>query len=159
MNKRITDSLTHIYPTCFSLFLNINGLIFFIVLDPETKMNHFMKHWSKPLQDKVLESTETIVCFFYYTHAILLIFNSLKNVTQNYMVQMAHHWLLSRKITRSSLVYLPKIQQMTRQMACQLQQLHHLTQIPINHGYMNSSSTLMESMGMTIMKWWGVCYS
>lgn len=31
------------------------------VLDPDTKMSHFKKHWDKDLQDKVLESAEKIV--------------------------------------------------------------------------------------------------
>ena len=39
-------------------------LISLIVLDPDTKMSHFKKHWSQSLQDKVLESTENIVCLF-----------------------------------------------------------------------------------------------
>ena len=63
-----SHAYTFVMCACFSLF-NIHGLIFFIVLDPETKMTHFVKHWIKPLQDKVLESVETIVCSFYYTHA------------------------------------------------------------------------------------------
>ena len=71
-----SHAYTFVMCACFSLLFNIHGLIFFIVLDPEMKMNHLLKHWSKPLQDKVLESTEAIVCSFYYTHAILLIFSS-----------------------------------------------------------------------------------
>ena len=49
----------------FFLLFGIHSLILLIVLDPDTKMNHFVKHWSKPLQDKVLESAETIVCSSY----------------------------------------------------------------------------------------------
>jgi len=37
-------------------------------LDPDMKMSHFTKHWTKPLQDKVLESMEAIVCLFSLLH-------------------------------------------------------------------------------------------
>ena len=54
-----SHAYTFVMCVCFSLF-NIHGLIFFIVLDPETKMAHFVKHWIKPLQDKVLESVDEL---------------------------------------------------------------------------------------------------
>ena len=45
----------------FSFF--VIHLILLIVLNPDTKMSHFTKHWTKSLQDKALKSAETIVCF------------------------------------------------------------------------------------------------
>ena len=44
----------------FSFF--VIHLIFLIVLDPDTKMSHFTKHWTKSLQDIALKPMETIVC-------------------------------------------------------------------------------------------------
>ena len=58
----------------FPSFFVMHNLIFLIVLGPEIKMNHFMKHWTKPLQDKVMESTETIVCYFSYIHIPFYLF-------------------------------------------------------------------------------------
>jgi hypothetical protein len=143
-----SHAYTFVMCACSSLLFNIHGLNFVIVLDPEMKMSHFEKHWSKPLQDKVSESAEAIVCSFHYPHASLLIFYSFKNGIRNYMVKMAHQRLLpaSRKKTRSSLVYSPKIQQMMRWTLHRLQQLHLLTLIPKNRGYVNSGNTLMEPM-------------
>jgi len=64
---KTATSHAYTFVMCVYFFLSfvIHGIIFLIVLDPDTKMNHFVKHWSKPLQDQVLESAETIVCSFY----------------------------------------------------------------------------------------------
>ena len=60
-----SHAYTFVMCAWFFLFFVIHSLILLIVLDPDTKMNHFVKHWSKPLQDEVLESAETIVRSLY----------------------------------------------------------------------------------------------
>ena len=66
-NKTATsDAYTFVMGEFFSpSFFVMRNLISLIVLDPDAKMSHFTKNWSKSLQDKVMESTETIVCLFY----------------------------------------------------------------------------------------------
>ena len=68
-----TDAYTFVMGACvfFSFFVMCN-LILLIVLNSDTKMSHFTKHWTKPLQDKVLESTEAIVCFFWLLYPSIL---------------------------------------------------------------------------------------
>ena len=88
-NKTATsNAYTFVMGACSFFVLAVHSLILVIVLDPDTKMSHFTKHWTKSLQDKALESTEAIVCLFCLlrTHAFLLIFDSLKSVTLTCMV-------------------------------------------------------------------------
>jgi len=48
----------------FFVPLDLELLILLIVLDPDTKMTHFKKHWDSELQGEVLKTAEEIVCFF-----------------------------------------------------------------------------------------------
>ena len=72
------------------------------VLDPDTKMSHFKKHWDKDLQAKVLESSKEIVCDTTNSdHSVLFIFCSSKNVTLSCMELTVPKELLSRKVIKT----------------------------------------------------------